>query len=193
MRASAAAVAIGTSAGGIEALGVLLPALPASFPAPVLVVIHLPGGRPSLLTEIFAPRCALPVREAEDKLPCDPGTVWFAPPDYHLLVDRGPQLALSTDPHVHFSRPSIDVLFDSAADVWREALLAIVLTGGNDDGAAGLAAVRRAGGRVVVQDPAEAAMPAMPLAALDRCPDATVLPLAGIAALLADLARESRP
>jgi two-component system chemotaxis response regulator CheB len=184
------AVAIGASAGGVDALGQLLPALPAAFPAPVLVVVHLPPRRPSLLAEIFALRCALPVREAEDKLPAVAGTVWFAPPDYHLLVDRGPQLALSADPPVHWSRPSIDALFESAADVWRESLVAVVLTGGNEDGAAGAVAVQRAGGRVVVQDPVEAAAPAMPRAALERCPDATVLPLAGIAALLAGLTAE---
>lgn len=115
----------------------------------------------------------------------------FAPPDYHLLVGRGaapPSAAmhavLSVDPPVHYSRPSIDVLFESAADAWGEALLAILLTGANQDGAAGLQAVRRAGGMAMVQDPATALAPCMPASALQAGPVDRVLPLEGIAALL---------
>jgi two-component system, chemotaxis family, protein-glutamate methylesterase/glutaminase len=164
------AVVIGTSAGGIEVLSVLLPALPASCRASVLIVMHIPRERPSLLPELFGPRCALAVKEAEDKEPVQPGTVYFAPPDYHLLVDRGPALALSGDEAVHFSRPSIDVLFDSAADIYGERLLGVILTGANQDGAEGLAAVGRAGGRTVVQDPATAAVSFLPEAAIQQGP-----------------------
>ena len=110
-------IVIGTSAGGVEALSILLPALPEGLRAAVFIVLHLPRERPSLLVDIFQPKCAVPVREAQDKEPVDRGTVYFAPPDYHLLVDDGPQLALSADELVHYSRPSIDVLFESAADV----------------------------------------------------------------------------
>ena len=181
------AVAIGTSAGGIEALSALLPALPAQVCGPVFVVLHLPRERPSLLAEIFAPKCAVAVREAVDKDPIGPGTVYFAPPDYHLLIDEGPAIALSDDEPVHHSRPSIDVLFESAADAFGPRLLAILLTGGNPDGAAGMAAVREAGGLTVVQDPAEAQVPAMVEAALARGPVDHVLRLEGIAALLRGL------
>ena len=186
------AVAIGASAGGVEALMLLLPELPAALRVPVLVVVHLPPQRPSLLVDVFKPRCAVPLEEAEDKLPLRPGTVYFAPPDYHLLVDPGapddgPVLALSVDPPVKFSRPAIDVLFESAADHYRAALLGIVLTGANDDGAEGLAAVQRLGGLAVVQQPDTALASAMPLAALQRCPGARTLPLAGITDLLAGL------
>ena len=160
------AVAIGASAGGVEVLSVLLSALPASCRASFFIVVHIPRERPSRLRDIFGPRCALPVREAEDKEPVQPGTVYFAPPDYHLLVDRGPALALSSDEPVHFSRPSIDVLFDSAADIYGGRLLGLILTGANQDGAEGLAAVGRAGGRTVVQDPNSAAVPFLPEAAL---------------------------
>lgn len=188
------AVVIGTSAGGVEALMVLLPALPATLRAAVLVVIHLPRERPSLLVEIFAPRCARPVREAQDKEPVEPGCVYFAPPDYHLLVDEGadgrPSLALSADPLVNFSRPSIDVLFESAADVYGPRLLGIVMTGGNQDGAAGLAAVARRGGLTAVQRPDTAAVSWMPDSALKALksgePD-HLLPLDGLAALLRGL------
>ena len=182
------AIVIGTSAGGIEALAALLPALPAGTRASVFVVIHLPRDSRSLLVEIFQPRCALPVREASDKEPVEPGAIYVAPPDYHLLIDSGPALALSIDAPVHHSRPAIDVLFESAADVYRTRLLGIVLTGGNEDGAAGLAAVRRAGGLALVQDPQEAQVRAMPEAALARVAAADVLTLARIAALLGTLA-----
>jgi two-component system chemotaxis response regulator CheB len=173
----ARAVAIGGSAGAIDALMVLLPVLPRGLPVPVFVVVHLPPGRPSLLAEIFAARCALAVCEAEDKQPVRPGCDHFAPPDYHLLVDDGPQLALAVDDPVHFSRPAIDVLFESAADVYREGLVGIVLSGGSADGAAGLAAVRRAGGQAWVQSPDSAQVPTMPQHAIAQCPQASVINL----------------
>lgn len=180
-------VVIGTSAGGVEALSHLLPALPAGLHAPVFVVIHLPRERPSLLVDIFRPRCAVDVREAQDKEPVAAGTVYFAPPDYHLLVDQGPQLALSSDDLVNFSRPSIDVLFESAADVYGERLLGIILTGASHDGASGLEAVYRAGGWTVVQEPNDAQAPLMVEAALKRIPVDFVLPLDQIAQLLSTL------
>ena len=182
------AIAIGTSAGGVEALSILLPALPAGLRASVFIVLHLPRERPSLLAEIFTPKCALKVKEAEDKMRVEPGTVYFAPPDYHLLIDEGPQLALSIDELVHFSRPSIDVLFESAADIYGERLMGIILTGANDDGAAGLAAIHRAGGVTIVQEPDSAQVPLMVLAALRRTAADFVLPLEGIAGLLQALA-----
>ena len=181
------AVVIGASAGGVEALSTLLSALPAGLLASVFVVLHLPRSRPSLLAEIFQNRCALPVSEAQDKELVAPGSVYVAPPDYHLLLDPGPQISLSADEPVNFSRPSIDVLFESAADLLGDRVAGIVLTGGNDDGAAGLDAIRRAGGVTIVQDPATAQMPLMPESALARGPADHVLPLAGIATLLATL------
>ncbi|HEX3848330.1 MAG TPA: chemotaxis protein CheB, partial [Steroidobacteraceae bacterium] len=144
------AVVMGASVGGIEALSVLLPALPLGLRAPVFIVIHLPRDKPSLLPEIFARKCALPVREAEDKEPVAPGTVYFAPANYHLLLDRGPQLSLSADDPVHNSRPSIDVLFESAAEVYGDRLLGVILTGANEDGALGLATIHDCGGVTVV-------------------------------------------
>ncbi len=180
-------VAIGTSAGGVDALSVLLPALPPTLQAAVFVVIHLPRERRSLLVDVFQPKCAVPVREAQDKDVVEPGTVYFAPPDYHLLIDRGPQLALSADDLVNFSRPSVDVLFESAADVYGDRLLGIILTGASNDGALGLDAVRRAGGRTIVQRPDTAQVPAMVESALQRGPVDYVLPLDEIAALLRTL------
>jgi two-component system chemotaxis response regulator CheB len=182
------AVVIGASAGGVEALSEILPALPAGLRPALLIVLHLPRERPSLLVEIFANRCALPVREATDKEPVEPGTVYFAPPDYHMLVEKSRQIALSTDEPVHYSRPSIDVLFESAADVYADRLLGIILTGANADGAAGLHAVHRAGGTTVVQRPDSAKVPLMVVSALQRNPADFVLSLPEIAGLLKGLA-----
>jgi len=163
---SVRAVVVGASAGGIEALSLVLRAVPASFPAAIIIVQHLGRGRLSVLAEIFAAKCALPLSEAFDKQPIESGQVYLAPPDYHVLVDRGPQLSLSIDPPVHYSRPSIDVLFESAAEVYRTQLMGVVLTGANADGAEGLEAIRRNGGITVVQDPETALYPTMPTAAL---------------------------
>lgn len=176
------AVVIGGSAGGIEALNVLLPMLPAAFRPALIVVLHLRPDTPSLLPQLFSLRCALPVCEAEDKMPVRHGHLYLAPPDYHLLVERdsfhgenhgteraeGVHLALSVDPPERFSRPSIDVLFESAAHAWREALLGILLSGANDDGARGLETIRHCGGRTWVQAPDTASAETMPAEAIAR-------------------------
>ena len=182
------AVVIGASAGGIQALSVVLPALPAATRASLFIVLHLPRDKPSVLAEIFARWCALPVREAEDKEPVAPGTVYVAPANYHLLIDRGPQLSLSADDPVHHSRPSIDVLFESAAEIYGERLLGMILSGANEDGAQGLAAIKDAGGLTLVQKPDTALAPLMALSALALRPADWVLPLEEIGALLHTLA-----
>lgn len=181
------AVAIGASAGGIDALSQLLPALPAAARAAIFIVIHLPRDKPSVLAAILSRKCALPVREAEDKEPVLPGTVYVAPTNYHLLIDDGPQIALSADEPVHHSRPSIDVLFESAADIYGERLLGVILTGANEDGARGLAAIKDAGGLTLVQSPDTAFAPLMVMAALALRPVDGVFPLAQIAATLSTL------
>jgi two-component system, chemotaxis family, protein-glutamate methylesterase/glutaminase len=178
------AVVIGASAGGIEALTVLLPALAPGTRLPVFIVLHLPRDKPSVLAEIFARKCALPVREAQDKEDVAPGTVYFAPNNYHLLIDSGPQLSLSADEPVHHSRPSIDVLFESAVEIYHERLLGIILSGANEDGAAGLAAIHDAGGVTVVQSPETARAPQMVLSALKLRPADRVLSLDEIANML---------
>lgn len=187
-RRAPAGVVVGASAGGLEAIAILLEALPANFAPPLAIVLHLPPGRPSLLTEVLAPRCALPVREPRDKEPMRAGCVYVAPPDYHLLIEPDGGLSLSADPPVHFSRPSIDVLFQSAAWAWRERALGIVLSGANEDGAEGLRTIRDAGGQGWVQDPADAGVPAMPRAAIARAEPGLVAPVARLGAALAALA-----
>lgn len=186
------AIVLGGSAGAIDALSTILPALPASLPLPVLVVVHLPADRPSCLAEVFANDCPLVCKEAEDKEPIAPGTLYVAPPNYHLLVERTSCLSLSMDDPVHFSRPSIDVLFESAADAYGPRLVAALLTGANEDGAAGLARVRERGGVTIVEDPESAVAPAMPTAALRLSRQHEVLPLRRIGPRLAALSSASQ-
>lgn len=180
------AVAIGASAGGVEALSAVLPALNRSCRVPTFVVVHVPRERPSLLSQLFASKCSLAVVEALDKQPIEPGVIYFAPPDYHLLVD-GDHLALSIDDLVHYCRPAVDVLFQSAADRYGPGLLALVLSGANQDGAAGLKYVAAAGGQTLVQRPDCAVAPQMPQAALAAMPDSLALDLKELAATLGAL------
>jgi two-component system, chemotaxis family, protein-glutamate methylesterase/glutaminase len=180
----AEAVIIGASAGALEALSVILPALPHDFRLPVMVVVHIPPDKKSILASLFDAKCRITVREADDKEPICAGTAYFAPPDYHLLVEMDRCLSLSSDEPVLYSRPSIDVLFESAADAYGASLIAIVLTGANHDAAMGTKAVIEAGGMVIVQDPREAFIPTMPQAALAMCSGATIMSLEAIAAYL---------
>lgn len=163
-------VVIGASAGGIDALMRLFHDLPQPWHLPMVVVLHLPEGRDSRLAEIFGRRLRLPVREARDKAPVAPGTLHFAPPGYHLFVERDRVFSLSCEPPVLYSRPSIDLLMETAADAYGPRLAGLLLTGANEDGARGLVAIAAAGGLTAVQDPADAAMPQMPLAALAALP-----------------------
>ncbi|MDG2525164.1 chemotaxis protein CheB [Stenotrophomonas sp. HITSZ_GD] len=180
------AIVIGASAGGVAALRAVLGALPADLPVPVLIVIHLPRDRPSSISEVLDGDCALPVREAIDKQPLLPGTVTFAPPDYHLLVEDRDTLALSVDEPVLFSRPAIDPLFESAADTFGERLLAVLLTGASSDGSQGVAAVREHGGAAWIQLPADAVAPLMPASALSHAGADAVLTLDALCQRLAE-------
>jgi two-component system chemotaxis response regulator CheB len=177
----AEAIVIGASAGAFEALSAILPSLPEAYRIPIMVVVHVPADKRSILAELFQRSCRIAVREAEDKEPIEAATAYFAAPDYHLLVEETRSLALSSDEPVLFSRPSIDVLFESAADVYGPQLTAVVLTGANSDGAKGLKAVVAAGGTAVVQHPHQAYASAMPEAALAACPGAMQLSLTEIA------------
>jgi two-component system chemotaxis response regulator CheB len=178
------AVVIGASAGGVDALLELLPALPASFGSATVCILHVPADRESRLAELFAARLPLPVREAQDKQPVEPGTVYFAGAGYHLSIEEDRVFSLSCEPPVHFARPAIDVLMESAADAYGAALAGILLTGANIDGAEGMQRIRQRGGLTVVQDPKEAQAATMPLEALRRCDAHLVLPLAAIRELL---------
>jgi two-component system chemotaxis response regulator CheB len=186
---SAEAIVIGASAGALETLSLILPALPAAYPLPVLIVVHLPPDKKSFMTELLQARCRVAVREAEDKAPISGGTVYFAPPDYHLLVENDRHLTLSDDEPVLYSRPSIDVLFESAADAYGPGLVGVVLSGANHDGANGLKAVAKAGGTVIVQNPDSAYASTMPEAARQACPGACLLTPNEIASFLLDIGK----
>jgi two-component system chemotaxis response regulator CheB len=163
-------IAIGCSAGGFDALLSLLPALPASLAASVIVVIHLSPESRSEMPSVFSSKCRIPVKEAEDKEPIAPGTLYFAPPGYHLLVETDHTFSLSSEEAVNYSRPSIDVLFESAAIAYRDRLLGILLTGASSDGALGTQAVHSLHGTTFVQDPVDARHPLMPQSALNLGP-----------------------
>ncbi len=181
------AVVIGASAGGVQALLQILPPLPATYPLPVLIVVHVPPDRDNALVSLFQARCQIQVREAEDKEPVLPGVVYFAPSDYHLLVETDGTLSLSSDELVNHSRPSIDVLLESSADAFGSELVGVILTGANDDGARGLQAVVEAGGVAIVEDPAEAYASAMPAASLRASPSAKAMKVAAIASYVSSL------
>jgi two-component system chemotaxis response regulator CheB len=180
------AVAIGASAGALEALSAILPAIPADYPRAILLVVHIPPHRESILAEILRGKCHLAVREAEDKEPILAGVIYVAPPDYHLLVETDKRISLSSEEPVHFSRPSIDVMFATAAEAYGDSLIGVLLTGANQDGAEGLRDVERAGGTVIVQSPETAMAPAMPLAGLALCDCARAMSLAEIATFLCE-------
>jgi two-component system chemotaxis response regulator CheB len=182
------AIVIGGSAGALEALAALLPALPRDFPIPIALVVHLPPTKPSLVAHVLASKCSLRVKEPDDKEPLAPATLYVAPPNYHLLMEKSRCFSLSVDDPVLFSRPSIDVLFESAADAWGPALAGLILTGANEDGARGLRAIQDAGGLTIVQSPATALVATMPEAALRLGKPDHVLPLQEIGAFLASLA-----
>jgi two-component system chemotaxis response regulator CheB len=186
-------IVVGGSAGALDALSLLLLALPRDFAVPVAVVLHLHPDMPSYLAQVLGTKCALRVKEAEDKEPLSPATVYVAPPNYHLLVERNRSFALSVDDPVLFSRPAIDVLFESAADALGPATLGVLLSGGNDDGARGLDRIARAGGITLVQSPESAAMPTMPEAALRRNAVHRALSPADLGAFLAKLDGSSSP
>lgn len=176
----------GASLGGLKAVGALLAGLPEKFPIPLVIVQHRQPESEGRLVHLLQQRTRLRVREVEDKDEIAPGTAYLAPSDYHLLVEHG-RFALSTEAPVCHARPSIDVLFESTADSYRDKALGFVLTGASDDGARGASCIRRAGGQIVVQAPETAESRVMPDAALREVPDARVLSLDAIAAYFCEL------
>jgi two-component system chemotaxis response regulator CheB len=180
-------VAIGTSQGGLHAASVVLAGIPRHFRLPIVLVQHRSKQSDEALVDALQARSALPVSEPEDKEEIKPARVYVAPPDYHLLVD-GMSFALSTEAPVTYSRPSIDVFFESAADAFKEGLVAVLLTGANHDGSRALERVKALGGHVLAEDPFHAESPTMPAAAIATGHVDRILPLAEIPALLAEFA-----
>lgn len=187
-RPSVKAVVIGGSAGSLASLLVILKSLPTSYGPAVFVTVHVPpDAKRSMLVDILQTHCQVTVCEAQDKAHANGGTIYVAPSNYHLLIETSGSIALSVDDPVLFSRPSIDVLFESAADAYGSELVGVLLSGANHDGAHGLKLIEQAGGRVLIEDPANAYAPVMPRAALVACPQAWVGSPSQIASYLKDL------
>jgi two-component system, chemotaxis family, protein-glutamate methylesterase/glutaminase len=184
-------VIIGASWGGLRAVGEILRGLPEDFPAPVVVIQHRQESAENLLAGLLDRQGPLNVVDAEDKSPLKPGCVHVAPPGYHVLIEPG-HIELSVEAQVRHSRPSIDVAFESAAHAYGDGVIGVVLTGANEDGAEGLARIRRRGGIGVVQDPDTAERPRMPAAAIDAADPQYVCPLPEIAPLLVRLADDEK-
>ena len=184
------AVVIGVSMGGVEALTTLLGGLPKNFPLPLLIVHHISADSGSDLASLLCEHCAICVKEADDEETIAPGTAYLAPPNYHLLVEREGKLALSVDAPVNYARPSVDVLFESAAEAFGPDLIGVILTGAGSDGAHGLKTIKDKGGLALIQDPADAEADPMPRSALALVKADYVLPLKEIAPRLCVLAEK---
>jgi two-component system chemotaxis response regulator CheB len=160
------AVVVGASAGGFAALANLLPFFEKEFPLPIIIAQHLYPESTNFMAQSLNINCAIDVKEADEKEKLQAGTAYIAPANYHLLIECDRTLSLTIDSKVNFSRPSIDVLFESAVDVYGSALIGVLLTGANSDGAQGLRLIKEAGGKTIVQDPATAEVETMPMAAI---------------------------
>ena len=178
-------VAVGVSAGGLEALSCIVPNLPASVTLAMIIVQHIREDADGFLPDYLNIKSALPVQEAMDKEPILPGTIYIAPANYHLLVEEDRTFSLSTESRVNWSRPSIDLLFESVADVYGDKSIGVILTGANDDGSMGLKKIKEFGGLAIVQDPETALYGLMPKAALQAVQPDRVLKLEEIAPFLA--------
>ena len=178
------AVVIGCSAGGLDALSIVLPSLPAAFPVPLVIVQHINPRVMSRLHTILSGKCAIDVREADEKIKPQPGVAYLAPPNYHLLLELDGTFSLSVDERVNYSRPAIDITFETAAELYGSELIGVVMTGASADGSRGLARINLLGGYAIVQDPKEAQSVAMPQFAIKAAEPHAVLPLRDIGPML---------
>ena len=184
-------VVIGTSAGGIDALKRILPSFQDSKNLSVAVVIHLPARGPNLIPELFKEICSFKVKEAESGESLQKGYIYFSPADYHLSLESNETLSLSSEEPLNFSRPSIDILFDSAAYSFGSKALGILLTGANNDGTTGLIKIQQWGGICLIQDPSEAEYPTMPASANKSMSANAIMNLKEIKTFLEELSRSS--
>ena len=181
------AVVIGASAGGFHAVKKLLENLPNSFAMPILIVQHLSPTSDNYMAKYLNDNCKIIVKEADEKEKILPGIVYLAPPNYHMLIEEDFTISLSTEEKVHYSRPSIDVLFETAVFAYGDTLIGIVLTGANSDGSDGLLKIKESGGYCIVQDPKEAESTAMPQAAIEKANPQKILTISEITKLLATI------
>jgi len=186
------AIVVGSSAGGINALSTILAMLPREFPLPIIIVQHLHPNSESYLAQILGTKCELDVKQADEKETIANGVVYIAPPNYHLLIEEDRSFSLSIEAPVNFSRPSVDVLFETAIYAYRNKLIGIVLTGANNDGSKGLQKIKQMGGHVIVQEPATAEADVMPKSAIAVTEVDKILPLKQIGSYLLQLINRSK-
>ena len=184
------AIVIGVSAGGLNAMKKLFTALPATFSCPVVIVQHISAHSDSMWIDLMDKISQIPVKEADEKENILPGRIYMAPPNYHLLIEKDHTFSLTVDERINFARPSIDVLFESAAEAYKDKLIGIVLTGSNNDGANGVKKIKKLGGLVIVQDPGDAESPDMPLSAITACQPDLILSMDRIVHFLTELHSE---
>jgi len=178
------AVVMGMSSGGMNVMKTVFPLLPAGFTLPIIIVQHLSPQSDSTWIEIIDKMCALPVTEAEEKEQILPGKIYVAPPNYHLLIEKNKSFSLTIDERINYARPSIDVLFESAADAYREKLIGIICSGSNHDGSMGLKKIKDNGGLAIAQDPLSAESYYMPETAVEKANPQHILALKEIVELL---------
>lgn len=186
------AVVIGTSAGGLQVLKTLFESIPGNYDAAFIVVQHIGPRSDGWWINFLNDNSQLTIQEAEEKQEIKKGHVYIAPPNYHLLVEKNRTFSLTIDERVNFARPSVDVLFESAAEVYQNRLIGIIMTGSNNDGAYGLKEIKKAGGLTIVQDPKEAEWPGMPEAAIQNVVPHYILPLNKISKLLLELNKQQK-
>ena len=184
-------IIIGGSSGSLEALLAMLPKLDNKFAIPIVIILHRSGNTDNGLTDLLCSKTVLHIKEADEKDRLQRGWIYLAPPDYHLLLEEDGTVSLDASQKVNYSRPSIDVSFMSAAEVYKERLTAVLLSGANADGAGGMKTIKQLGGRNIVQDPAEAVVSYMPEQAMLLSPAADVLTVVNIAKLLNEIAQHS--
>jgi two-component system chemotaxis response regulator CheB len=180
---------IGGSAGSLQVILAVLAAIGDDFPMPVLIILHRNGGFESSLEDLFSTRTRLPIREVEEKDQLRAGTIYLCPADYHVLLEKDHSFSLDYSERIHFSRPSIDVTFRSAADIFGPGVIALLLSGGNADGAEGMQYVQERGGVTIVQDPATADVPYMPQQVISRMKVDFILPTEEIPGFVHQLGR----
>lgn len=186
------AIVIGASAGGLYAIRDLLIPLPADFRIPIIIVQHISPTSENYMVEFLNNTTSLNVKEVDEKEPIKPGMVYISPPNYHILIEEDETFSLSADEKVNYSRPSIDVLFYSASDIYKKDLIGVILTGANDDGARGLFTIRKNGGLGIVQEPSTAEAPQMPKAAILEANPEHILEINEIAKLLIELSNKGK-
>lgn len=185
------AIVMGVSSGGMNAMKIMFALLPGNFNIPIVVVQHLSSRSDSQWIQLLNDKCELCIKEADEKEKISPGTIYIAPPNYHLLIEKNKTFSLSIDGRVNYARPSIDVLFESAAEAYTDKLIGVVLTGSNNDGTNGIKLIKELGGMAIIQDPATAESAFMPASAMEAIEPDYVLPLEAIAELLVEIDKKN--